>query len=108
MNIQKQVAQLNLLHRLMSHKRTGPPDKLSGILGMSKSKLYVVFEELKACGATIAYSRKRETFYYKNNFVIDVRCVMRPLKPGETDKLSGGYTPVFIDTRNLYSSIKMI
>ncbi len=101
MNIQKQAEQLNLLHLLMRSKRTGPPDRLSGILGISKSKLYVVFEELKACGATIAYSRKRETFYYKNNFVIDVRCIIRPLPPDETKKLSGGCTPAFYHGRSL-------
>lgn len=94
MKIQKQAAQLTLLHTLMDSKRTGPPDRLSGILGISKSKLYEVLEELKACGATIAYSRKRETFYYKNHFVVDVRCIIRPLHPDEADRLSGGCASV--------------
>lgn len=101
MNIQRQADQLLRLHRLISCKRTGSPDRLSSILGISKSKLYVVFDELRARGATITYSRKRETFYYENDFIVDIRCVIRPLRPEERDGITGGYSRGISDIRLL-------
>jgi hypothetical protein len=83
MNIIKQIEQLSRLHSLLVNERTGTPGQLSRRLGMSRSKLYVVINDLRAHGAMVAYSRKGQTFYYENEFLVDIRCVLRPLAPGE-------------------------
>jgi biotin operon repressor len=90
MRIERQVEQLTKFHRLVLNRRTGTPDRLCRILGMSKSKLYEVIDDLRAKGAQIVYSRKRETFYYEHPFLIDLRCDIRPLKPDEMDETVGG------------------
>jgi len=83
------MEQLSKLHRLLRKGSTGTPARLSRRLGMSRSKLYVVISDLRARGAAIGYSRRDETFYYKNDFVIDIRCTLYPLSQERTGRAAG-------------------
>ena len=86
MNVLRGIEQLNLLHGLLCSQQTGTPGALCRRLGMSRSKLYVVMGDLRDRGASIAYSRDRQTYYYRNDFRVDIICRLGP--PGEEDRLT--------------------
>ena len=66
MNLLKNINLVERFHALMLSEKTGTPKQLAEQLGISRQALYLWIDELKSLNLVIAYSRKRETFYYKN------------------------------------------
>jgi hypothetical protein len=58
--------------RLIEKEKTGIPETFANSLGICKSHLYRLIDELNDFGVTIAYSRKRQTFYFKGNFCLEI------------------------------------
>lgn len=72
MTLTEYINRMQLLHKLITQESTGAPIKLAGRFHLSKRQLYNILEELKDMGAEIGYSRIKETFYYKNDFHLEI------------------------------------
>jgi Predicted transcriptional regulator len=59
------IERLELVHKLISEKRTGTPDELATRLGIKRRALYDLVNEMKSRGAPVLYSRSAKTFYYE-------------------------------------------
>lgn len=64
MNILQNFNRVEKLHKLIQQKKTGSPKELAQRLGISRSGLYILIDELATLNMPVAYSRKYETFYY--------------------------------------------
>ena len=78
------------MHRMLTRQRTGTPTEFAGQLGVSRTTLYEMIDELKSRGAPISYSKSSCTFFYTEPFEINVSCSMRPLSHHEEKQLTGG------------------
>lgn len=67
MNILQTIERVEKLHSLILNRRTGKPDELAKRLGVSRASLYVLIDEFNALNMPVTYSRKSETFYYKQD-----------------------------------------
>ncbi len=72
MNVFEKIEKINSLHHLIKNECTGNPLELANRLGVSRSTLYNIIEELKLIEAPISYSRRRETFFYAKDFDLDI------------------------------------
>jgi predicted DNA-binding transcriptional regulator YafY len=64
MDVIKAIERIKTANTLIKNERTGSPKEFAASLGVSTRQLYNIFEFFKDYGATIKYSRTRETFYY--------------------------------------------
>lgn len=55
-----------MLNRKIREQRTGTAEELAHELGISRSKLFDVLDEIRSYGAEIRFDRSRRTYYYKN------------------------------------------
>ncbi len=95
------IERIEKMHCLIKAKRTGTPDEFAAQLGISRSRLYEIIEELKSRGAPIAYSKASTTFYYEYPFDISLGCTMKPLSRKELVEENGGNLfPFFFSGRN--------
>jgi hypothetical protein len=67
MNILQTIERVEKLHSLILNRRTGKPDELAKRLGVRRASLYVLIDEFNALNMPVTYSRKSETFYYKQD-----------------------------------------
>lgn len=68
MNPFERIARLVEIHKFILQEKTGSPIEFAEKFHISRSQLYNIKEELEDYGAVIKYSRKRNTFYYYNDF----------------------------------------
>ncbi|MCB8964697.1 MAG: DNA-binding protein [Bacteroidales bacterium] len=95
------LERIEKMHCLIKAKRTGVPDEFAAQLGISRTRLYEVIDELKSRGAPIAYSKASTTFYYEYPFDISLGCTMKPLSRKElVEKNGGNLFPFFFSGRN--------
>lgn len=66
----KEILKLAELDSELHKKCTGDAKKLAYKIGVSRSTLYNLFEELKNIGAEIDYDAKKHTYYYKKEVKI--------------------------------------
>jgi len=78
------------MHKLVSRQMTGTPEELASRLGVSRTSLYELIDELRSRGAPIAYSKSAKTFFYRQPYDISVSCILRPLTCSEAKENSGG------------------
>jgi biotin operon repressor len=81
---------ISMMHRLVQKRRTGSPCELAGQLGVSRTSLYELIDELRSRGAPILYSKSSRTFYYSEPFDVSVTCTFRILSEVEEKEISGG------------------
>lgn len=84
------IERINLMHKLITQRRTGTPEELARRLSISVSRLYTILDELKLMGAPIVYSRQRLTYYYSEPFDINISVEFRALGGGQVRNISGG------------------
>ena len=92
MDIIKVIDRIKKVNMLIKERRTGSPEEFAAHLGISKRQLYNIFEFFKSYGASIKYSRTRETFYYTEkdfNLIIDFS--VTPIHTSEAVKINGGF-----------------
>ncbi len=58
----KQLNRLKKLDTLIQQGKTGAPEEFADRLGLSRSQLYNILEELKDLGAPIEYNRSARSF----------------------------------------------
>jgi hypothetical protein len=73
------------------------PEEFASQLGVSRTSLYELIDELRVLGAPIAYSKSAKTFFYRQPYDITVTCSLRLLTCNEEKENSGGikYFPEF-------------
>ncbi|HON69771.1 HTH domain-containing protein [Tenuifilum sp.] len=90
------LVRIEKMHCLIKEQRTGTPDEFAAKLGISRTRLYEVIDELKSRGAPIVYSKSRETFFYEYSFDISLKCTMKPLSRKELVEKNGGVSLPFL------------
>jgi biotin operon repressor len=97
MKLFEYLDRINTMHKLVSRQRTGTPEELARSLGVSRTSLYELIDELRSRGAPIVYSKSEKTFFYSQPYDIVVSCTLKPLSYAEAKEHSGGI--------NIYSKI---
>jgi hypothetical protein len=92
MKVFKQLERINLFGSLVKQRRTGTPLEFAGRLGISRTSLYEMIDELRSRGAPIVYSKSETTFYLSEPFEISIICILRPIKEEDQKNYNGGET----------------
>jgi len=90
MKVFEYLDRISRMHRMLTRQHTGTPSEFASQLGVSRTTLYEMIDELKSRGAPISYSKSLCTFFYTEPFEINVSCSMRPLNYYEKKQLTGG------------------
>jgi predicted DNA-binding transcriptional regulator YafY len=90
MKVFEYLDRITLAHKLVSRQKTGTPEEFARQLGVSRTSLYELIDELRSHGAPIAYSKSAKTFFYRQPYDIAVTCSLRPLTFNEAKESSGG------------------
>ncbi len=90
MKVFEYLDRINRMHRMLARQRTGTPSEFASQLGVSRTTLYEMIDELRSRGAPISYSKSLCTFFYTEPFEIHISCSMRPLSLHEEKQLTGG------------------
>lgn len=88
----KNLERLQQLHNLIEKECTGSPSELSDRLHVSERMVYNLVEQLKTLEAAISYSRSRKTYYYEDDFKLEVNISVTVMSNSEvTQILAGSY-----------------
>ena len=90
MKVFEYLDRIGRMHRMLTRQATGTPSEFAHQLGVSRTTLYDMIDELKSRGAPISYSKSLCTFFYTEPFEINVSCSMRALNHLEEKQLTGG------------------
>lgn len=90
MKVFEYLDRISMMHKLVSRQRTGTPNEFASRLGVSRTSLYELIDELRSRGAPIVYSKSAKTFLYRQPYEIAVTCSLRPLSEKEGKENSGG------------------
>ena len=91
MKVFEYLDRISMAHKLVSAGVTGTPDEFAKYLGVSRTSLYELLDELKSRGAPIQYSKSAKTFYYKHPYDIMITCSLHPLNYSEKKENVGGF-----------------
>jgi biotin operon repressor len=94
MKVFELLDKMRIFNQLVEQGCTGAPDELAKQLGISRSALYAIIDELRARGVEVRYSRANQTFYYKNSVSLEIYFSVKGLKEideSEAKKITGGY-----------------
>lgn len=95
MNFIQLIDRVNTIHKLILNESTGTPEQLAKKIGVSRSSLYNLIEDLKSHNAPIRYSRCRQTFYYTKEYHFSINYSISFMdNDSELRKFSGGYSSV--------------
>ena len=64
MNLIRNLNRVERLHQLILAEKTGTPQEVAKRLGISKSALFIMVDELNSLNLKVSYSSKYETFFY--------------------------------------------
>jgi biotin operon repressor len=90
MKVFEYLDRISMMHKLVSRQRTGTPEECARQLGVSRTSLYELIDELRSRGAPIVYSKSARTFFYRHPYDIEITCSLRPLTPLEEKEIYGG------------------
>jgi hypothetical protein len=90
MKLFEYLERISKVHKLVSVQKTGTPEEFASQLGVSRTSLYELLDELRLRGAPIAYSKSARTFFYQQPYDISISCRMRPLTLSEEVESTGG------------------
>jgi len=99
-----QIERLQLLHKLIDKEQTGTPEEFAKLLQISRRQLYNLIEELGQFGVEIKYNRIRQTFYFTQPLIFNVKVLIRPLTDEEMLKNNGGTSIIFIPCKIIAQS----
>jgi predicted transcriptional regulator len=66
------IAYLNGINKLIQQEATGTPDEFAERIHLGRKQMYNILNLLTDYGAVIRYSRKARTFYYANDFNMEI------------------------------------
>ena len=79
----KNLERLQRLHCYINSECTGSPKELSSRMHISERLVYNLIEQLKEFNAIINYSRRRKTYYYENEFQLEVNISISTICNGD-------------------------
>lgn len=86
----KTLERLQQLHQRIAQENTGTPKELSKYMKISERSLYKLIEQLKDVKAPISYNRHTKTYYYNDDFELQISITVTALSNNEVIKLFGG------------------
>lgn len=90
MQLFETIDRIQRMHQLIQNESTGTPCEFAERFHISRRQLYNLLEEFKGFGALIQYSRTKSTFFYENNFEIEVKIKVSPLNSYGKSYIYGG------------------
>jgi len=110
MKVFEYLDRISLMHKLVLRQKTGTPEEFARQLGVSRTSLYELIDELRSRGVPIAYSKSAKTFFYRQPYDIAVTCSLRPLTCNEEKESSGGLNifSKILFSRTLLSELSMV
>jgi predicted DNA-binding transcriptional regulator YafY len=90
MKVFEYLDRISMMHKLVARQRTGTPEEFARQLGVSRTSLYELIDELRSRGAPITYSKSAKTFFYRQPYDIAITCSLRPLSLVENSEFNGG------------------
>lgn len=90
MKVFEYLDRISMMHKLVSRQVTGTPEEFASQLGVSRTSLYELIDELRSRGVPIVYSKSAKTFFYRQPYDIAISCSLRPLTNEEEKENSGG------------------
>jgi len=80
------------IHRLIRNESTGTPCQFAEKVNLSRRQLYNLLDEFKDFGAEIKYDRTKESFFYVNDFCLEMTVrVINPTTSSENRSFYGGF-----------------
>lgn len=86
----KNLERLQQIHLLIESENTGSPFELANQMHVSERLIYNLIEQLKDFNAKICYDRGRKTYYYRNDFKLQVNISVSVMSDDEITKIFGG------------------
>lgn len=86
----KHFEQLHQLHQKIQNQNTGTPKEVAVAMKMSERSLHNLILDLKMLGAEIGYSRTQKTYYYFNDFKIEIDISLKIIQDGNARNIYGG------------------
>ncbi len=86
----KTLERLQQLHQRISQENTGTPKQLAAQMNISERSLYTLIERLKDLTAQIYYNRNTKTYYYCNDFELEINIQITALSNNEVIEVFGG------------------
>lgn len=83
MQLFETIDRIQRIHKLIQNESTGTPCEFAERFHIGRRQLYNILEEFKDFGALIQYSRAKNTFFYRNNFELELTIKVSPLKEQE-------------------------
>lgn len=109
MKVFNQLDRIDKFNRLMIQRRTGAPVEFAYRLGVSRTSLYELIDELRSHGVPIVYSKSEKTYYFSRPYEISISCIMRPLTTEELKEYTGGgFFSRILFFRTLQSDLSMV
>ena len=96
----KEILKLAELDRLLHNGSTGDAKKLAYKIGVSRSTLFNLFEELKEIGAEISYDSQNHTYYYKK----EIKIVFAVGRESDNYLMANDLKKIIGGIKNIYSS----
>jgi biotin operon repressor len=110
MKVFEYLDRISMMHKLVLRQKTGTPEEFARQLGVSRTSLYELIDELRSRGVPISYSKSAKTFFYRQPYDIAVTCSLRPLTCSEEKENSGGLNifPRILFFRTLPSELSKV
>lgn len=86
----KSLERLQQLHSLIEKECTGSPKELARHMNVSERLVYLLLEYLRDYGAQIRYDRSRGTYYYSEEFQLDIQISVAVISNNERTEIFGG------------------
>jgi len=90
MNTIKSLERLQQLHSLIDTECTGPPLEIARKMEISERSVYNLLDYLRDYSALIGYDRGRKTYYYKNQFNLELTISFSVMSNNEVTEILGG------------------
>ena len=86
----KKLERLQQLHQKIQSENTGSPLEMARYMNISERSIHNLIDELKILGAEICYKRTTKTYYYCNDFKIELNISLKVITEGDARNLYGG------------------
>jgi len=94
MQLFETIDRVHRMHRLIQREATGTPEEFAERFNIKRRQLYNILEEFKDYGASIRYSRAKNSFYYENDFEVHVKIEVQPLSEKEIYTTIAGWKQI--------------
>lgn len=101
----KNYLKLYSLHNHIKNENTGTPCSLGIRMGVSKRAFFYMIDDLREMGASIKYCRKRQTYYYEQDFELRIDYKVTVICDGEARIIDGGGYLFSFGKMNLYDYV---